>query len=155
MGGKASTQAPPVAPAAAAGAPQPAVQSKSGAKIASAPPQAAPPSSSPVASGSPAPPAAAEAPSGGGLMGQMGKSLATGMATGVGMAAADRAVDAVLGPRQVEVVHSGTPAPPPPPPPPKRCDSEREQLMQCIRNIDAAHIQDCESHMDAVKRCEV
>ena len=37
-----------------------------------------------------------------GLMG----SLATGMATGTGMAVANRAVDAVMGPRQTEVVHT-------------------------------------------------
>lgn len=36
-----------------------------------------------------------------GLMG----SMASGMATGVGMSVANRAVDAVMGPRQTEVVH--------------------------------------------------
>merc|ERR1719191_2286985 len=43
-----------------------------------------------------------------GLMG----SMASGMATGVGMSMANRAVDAVMGPRQTEVVHrhEGAPA---------------------------------------------
>merc|ERR1719231_1111962 len=36
-----------------------------------------------------------------GLMG----SMASGMAMGTGMAVANRAVDAVMGPRQTEVVH--------------------------------------------------
>lgn len=36
-----------------------------------------------------------------GLMG----SMASGMATGVGMSVANRAVDSLLGPRQTEVVH--------------------------------------------------
>merc|ERR1719201_1388238 len=45
-----------------------------------------------------------------GLMG----SLASGMATGVGMSVANRAVDAVMGPRQTEIVHrhEGAPAAP-------------------------------------------
>merc|ERR1719231_2178131 len=44
-----------------------------------------------------------------GLMG----SMMSGMATGVGMSVANRAVDAVMGPRQTEVVHchEGAPAP--------------------------------------------
>merc|ERR1719408_736870 len=43
-----------------------------------------------------------------GLMG----SMASGMATGVGMSMANRAVDAVMGPRQTELVHRHEGAPP-------------------------------------------
>eukprot|EP00927_Polykrikos_kofoidii_P029792 TRINITY_DN2569_c0_g1_i2.p1 TRINITY_DN2569_c0_g1~~TRINITY_DN2569_c0_g1_i2.p1 ORF type:complete len:165 (-),score=23.53 TRINITY_DN2569_c0_g1_i2:137-631(-) len=90
---------------------------------------------------------------GGGFMKQMAGSVATGMATGVGMSAADRAMDAVLGPRQVEIVHKGEATlPPPPPPPPKRCQPERDQLSQCVNHN--SHIEECQSYFDAVKRCE-
>eukprot|EP00401_Gymnodinium_catenatum_P032214 CAMPEP_0117505114 /NCGR_PEP_ID=MMETSP0784-20121206/25207_1 /TAXON_ID=39447 /ORGANISM="" /LENGTH=231 /DNA_ID=CAMNT_0005300509 /DNA_START=58 /DNA_END=755 /DNA_ORIENTATION=- len=144
MGAKASTQAPPsaAAPAGAAPTTPAAAPSKSGVKLTGAPPQAQPPAQpTPAAAVAPAaaPGAAAPASDGGGLMKQMAGSMATGMAAGVGANVADRAMDAMLGPRQVEVVHSGeapapAAAPPPPPPPaPKRCHHEREQLGQCVQ----------------------
>ena len=37
---------------------------------------------------------------------RMAGSMASGMATGAGMAMASRAVDSIMGPRQVEMVHS-------------------------------------------------
>ena len=59
-------------------------------------------------------PMAAQAPAmsggGGGLMSGIMGGVVQGMAFGTGSAVANRAVDAIMGPRQVEHVHSNAPA---------------------------------------------
>merc|ERR1719161_1848291 len=76
-----------------------------------------------------------------GLMG----SLASGMATGVGMSVANRAVDAVMGPRQTEVVHRHEGAPQQAPaaaPAGGLCQMQQEQLTQCMQS--AAEASQCQ-----------
>merc|ERR1719326_2847422 len=82
-----------------------------------------------------------------GLMG----SMASGMATGVGMSVANRAVDAVMGPRQTEVVHrhEGAPAPAAAS---NTCQFQQDQLNQCMQQGgDAAR---CQVYLDALKSCQ-
>ena len=82
-----------------------------------------------------------------GLMG----SMASGMAAGVGMSVANRAVDAVMGPRQTEVVHrhEGAPAAIPAG---GKCSMQQEQLTQCMQtSSDAAS---CQFYLDALKACQ-
>jgi hypothetical protein len=74
------------------------------------------PHGAPMHSAAPPPamaPMGAQAPAmggGGGLMGGLMGTVVQGMAFGTGSAVANRAVDAVMGPRQVEHVHTNTPA---------------------------------------------
>merc|ERR1719401_1155297 len=68
---------------------------------------------------------------------------------GSGMAVANRAVDAVMGPRQTEVVHrtEGAPAAAP-----VKCQEQQDQLNQCFqRGGDAMQ---CQSYLDALKTCQ-
>lgn len=64
----------------------------------------APPPAAPMSA---PPPAAAPQAGGGGMMSGIMGGIVQGMAFGTGSAVANRAVDAVMGPRQVEHVHSG------------------------------------------------
>lgn len=82
-----------------------------------------------------------------GLMG----SMASGMAMGTGMAVANRAVDAVMGPRQTEVVHrhEGAPAAAPAS---GVCQFQQDQLNQCMRSSSDASA--CQQYMDALKQCQ-
>merc|ERR1719387_2203622 len=84
-----------------------------------------------------------------GLMG----SMMSGMATGVGMSVANRAVDAVMGPRQTEVVHrhEGEPAAAAPAAAGK-CQFETDQLQQCMKQTSNAN--DCQFYFDALKQCQ-
>eukprot|EP00435_Cladocopium_sp_Y103_P027377 s219_g6.t1 len=77
--------------------------------------------------------------------------MASGMATGVGFSVANRAVDAVMGPRQTEVVHrtEGTPAPVASG---ANCQVQNEQLMQCMKASSEAS--QCQFYLDALKACQ-
>merc|ERR1719498_1671580 len=80
-----------------------------------------------------------------GLMG----SMASGMAAGVGMSVANRAVDAVMGPRQTEVVHRHEGAPAPAPAAGGACQLQQEQLSQCMKS--AADASACQFYLDSLK----
>merc|ERR1719453_2424604 len=82
-----------------------------------------------------------------GLMG----SMMSGMATGVGMSVANRAVDAVMGPRRTEVVHrhEGAPASAAPA---GKCKMEQDQLNQCMKQ--ASEASRCQFYMDQMKQCQ-
>merc|ERR1712217_860952 len=102
----------------------------------------------------PPPAAAAPAPSpapagGGGMLSGLMGSMASGMAMGTGMAVANRAVDAVMGPRQTEVVHrhDGAPAACP-----AKCQIQQDQLNQCMQN--AGDASQCQFYLDALKSCQ-
>merc|ERR1712107_677223 len=101
--------------------------------------------------GAPAAPAPVPAAGGGGgiMSGLMG-SMMSGMATGVGMSVANRAVDAVMGPRQTEVVHrhEGAPAPAAAA---NSCQVQQDQLNQCMMGGDTAR---CQVYLDALKSCQ-
>ncbi len=73
--------------------------------------------------------------SGGGLMSGLAGSMMSGMATGVGMSIANRAVDAVLGPRETVVVHK------------QDCSRFEDLLKACVS--------DCQSHTDALDKCRL
>mmetsp|Transcript_6276 Transcript_6276/g.12613 ORF Transcript_6276/g.12613 Transcript_6276/m.12613 type:complete len:88 (-) Transcript_6276:188-451(-) len=81
-----------------------------------------------------------------GLMG----SMASGMATGVGMSVANRAVDAVMGPRQTEVVHRHEGAAPAPAA--SACQVQQDQLTQCMKT--ASEGSQCQFYLDALKSCQ-
>jgi len=81
-----------------------------------------------------------------GLMG----SMASGMATGVGMSVASRAVDAVMGPRQTEVVHKHEGVAPAAAPA-ARCQLQQDQLTQCMQGGDASQ---CQFYLDALRSCQ-
>jgi len=80
-----------------------------------------------------------------GLMG----SMASGMATGVGMSVASRAVDAVMGPRQTEVVHRHEGAAPAAAPA-AQCQLQQDQLTQCMQGGDASQ---CQFYTEALRAC--
>mmetsp|Transcript_54276 Transcript_54276/g.101777 ORF Transcript_54276/g.101777 Transcript_54276/m.101777 type:complete len:134 (-) Transcript_54276:211-612(-) len=114
-----------------------------------APPPAAPAQHAPAPAPAAAPPAVA--PQGGGMLSGLMGSMASGMAMGTGMAVANRAVDAVMGPRQTEVVHrhEGAPAQAQAQ---NACQFQQDQLAQCFKSSsDAAS---CQSYMDALKACQ-
>ena len=81
------------------------------------------------------------------LSGLMG-SMASGMAMGTGMAVANRAVDAVMGPRQTEVVHR-TEGAPPQAQAQNTCQFQQDQLAQCLKSSSDAT--SCQHFMDALK----
>ena len=85
------------------------------------------------------------------LSGLMG-SMASGMAMGTGMAVANRAVDAVMGPRQTEVVHRQEGAPAPQAQAQNTCQFQQDQLAQCMKS--SSDVASCQSFMDALKACQ-
>mmetsp|Transcript_47229 Transcript_47229/g.112363 ORF Transcript_47229/g.112363 Transcript_47229/m.112363 type:complete len:150 (-) Transcript_47229:106-555(-) len=118
------------------------------------PPPAAQPAAPAPAMAPPAPAPAAAPAAGGGMMSGLMGSMMSGMATGVGMSVANRAVDAVMGPRQMEVVHTNqaTPATQATPASGGVCALQQEQLMQCTKvNTDMSM---CNSYMEALKACQ-
>eukprot|EP00745_Piridium_sociabile_P002383 TRINITY_DN114616_c0_g1_i4.p1 TRINITY_DN114616_c0_g1~~TRINITY_DN114616_c0_g1_i4.p1 ORF type:complete len:158 (+),score=13.65 TRINITY_DN114616_c0_g1_i4:115-588(+) len=95
---------------------------------------------------------------GGGLLGNIGSSIVGGMASGVGFSVANRAVDSVLGPR--EVVHRHEDAPqdeklgssaPVMQQSAEQCQSYMEQLNQCLSQ--SSDISSCQFYHDALKQC--
>eukprot|EP00929_Paragymnodinium_shiwhaense_P054288 TRINITY_DN2719_c1_g1_i2.p1 TRINITY_DN2719_c1_g1~~TRINITY_DN2719_c1_g1_i2.p1 ORF type:complete len:144 (+),score=39.61 TRINITY_DN2719_c1_g1_i2:81-512(+) len=112
------------------------------------PPAAAPAAAPPAAAPMAAAPAAAPAAGGGMMSGLMG-SMASGMAMGTGMAVANRAVDAVMGPRQTEVVHRNEGAPAAQQP--AKCQFQQDQLNQCLQSSDSSM---CQNYLDALKNCQ-
>mmetsp|Transcript_34168 Transcript_34168/g.91572 ORF Transcript_34168/g.91572 Transcript_34168/m.91572 type:complete len:85 (+) Transcript_34168:2-256(+) len=81
--------------------------------------------------------------------------MASGMATGVGMSMASRAMDSVMGPRQTEVVHrhEGQPSgAAPAASAPGACGMQQEQLNQCFKTaVDASQ---CQFYLDSLKACQ-
>jgi hypothetical protein len=82
------------------------------------------------------------------------------MASGVGFSMANRAVDAVMGPRQVEMVHKteepvASPAPVAQPIAQSSgnvCQIQQEQLNQCLSQAgDMSH---CNYYFDMLKQCQ-
>merc|ERR1719240_1647172 len=106
------------------------------------------PTRAPPPAAAPPPPAPAPAPAaGGGMMGGLMGSVVSGMATGAGMGMGQRAIDSVMGPRQVEHVHSdggaGAPAAAP-----VKCSFEMDTLNQCLQQREAAY---CQQQMEMLQ----
>merc|ERR1719401_1037082 len=85
------------------------------------------------------------------LSGLMG-SMASGLAMGTSMSVANRAVDAVMGPRQTEVVHRHEGAPAASAAPAGRCQLQQDQLTQCMQS--AADASQCQFYLDSLKACQ-
>lgn len=105
----------------------------------------------------PPPPPANYQSGGGGMLGNM----MSGMAWGVGMSAANRMVDGIVGPREVNVRHQGDPSagnnagnnasnqtagrdP---------CGNEKEWIAQCLTGPDGKP-ETCDYYIDLLKRCQ-
>jgi len=119
------------------------------------PPRPMPPA--PAAHGAPPPMQAAAAPppavsGGGGMMSGLMGSVVQGAAMGTGMSMANRAVDAVMGPRQTEVVHRNDGAASPPEAGPAKCSDESSWVKQCFDNGGTA--ESCQYYADLLKQCK-
>lgn len=73
-------------------------------------------------------------------MSSLGSSVMSGVATGVGMSMASRAVDAVMGPRETTVVHKQDG---------DRCRLYEDMLSKCNNSYGL----DCSLHADALREC--
>ena len=89
----------------------------------------------------------------------LASNIVGGMASGVGFSVANRAVDAVMGPRQVEMVHRTEESAPAAPaampvqqPSSNVCQIQQEQLNQCLSQAgDMSH---CNYYFDMLKQCQ-
>mmetsp|Transcript_4781 Transcript_4781/g.10200 ORF Transcript_4781/g.10200 Transcript_4781/m.10200 type:complete len:172 (-) Transcript_4781:279-794(-) len=146
---------------AASGSSQPAASSGggwfgSGAKTSSA----APPAPRPAA---PAPAMPQQQSSGGGLMSGLMGSVATGMAMGTGSAVAHRAVDSMMGPREMTVVHENQPAAAPMPAAPmggspmgstNPCEERVREFADCMTRSNG-DMGACQFYFDSMNACKV
>jgi hypothetical protein len=74
--------------------------------------------------------------------------MVSGVASGVGMGIGHRAVDAMMGPRQVEHVHTEQPGAAPA----AKCTNEMQLLQQCLQqNADASF---CQAQTDLFQQCQ-
>merc|ERR1719473_1477760 len=83
-----------------------------------------------------------------GLMG----SMMSGMATGMGFSMANRAVDAVVGPRQMEVVHTNEQPAPQAPQSQSMCQYEKDMFSQCLQSASSAD--QCDASFQLLKQCQ-
>mmetsp|Transcript_9137 Transcript_9137/g.22996 ORF Transcript_9137/g.22996 Transcript_9137/m.22996 type:complete len:149 (+) Transcript_9137:42-488(+) len=103
---------------------------------------------------SPQPPPAPRAPSqppaqqrGGGIM----SGVMSGMAMGAGAAAGSRAVDSVLGPRPLQVLHSDESAKQGQQGSGDGCEEEQAALRQCLKDQDPSQ---CQGEADRLRQCQ-
>ena len=102
-------------------------------------------------------PAPAPAQSGGGSMiGGIGSTIAQGMAFGTGSGVAHRAVDAIMGPRTIEVVGNDAAAAAAAPVPTANsmdaCNIHSKAFQDCI-NSYGSDISKCQFYMDMLAEC--
>ncbi|KAL5559939.1 hypothetical protein UlMin_036150 [Ulmus minor] len=106
-----------------------------------------------------APPPAPVQPRNGSARGGLGATIVDGMAWGTGMSIANRAVDAVVGPRVIhyETAASsdpGTPATPAPAPSmTNACGEPIKALQDCLNNY-GSDISKCQFYMDTLQECQ-
>jgi hypothetical protein len=93
------------------------------------------------------------------MMSGLAGSVMHGMASGVGWSMASRAVDAVVGPRTVEMVHRNETASPDSAAPQRQvlpasgvCQIQQDQVNQCVQH--ASDISYCQSYFEALKQCQ-
>ena len=105
-----------------------------------------------------APPAAAPAmpqQGGGGMMSGIMGGVVQGMAFGTGSQLAGRALDSVMGARQVEHVHTNAPAEAAAAPAAAQmqvCGNETQMFQDCVKN-SGGDVAPCQSYMDMMMRC--
>lgn len=128
-------------------------------------------SASPPAAPMPAAPPAQHTSGGGGFLGNIAGAVTSGIGHGVGFSLASRAVDAVIGPRRMEVTHTNEPAAPtisqtqPEPANPwntpsrqegwdrnQQCELQMEDLKQCMSRF--SDLNSCQRYFDALKACQ-
>ncbi len=109
-----------------------------------APPQAPPQQA-------PSNPMMQQQPQGGGMMSGIVGGIVQGMAFGTGSAIANRAVDSVMGPRQMEVVHKDGPSQPQGNN--NRCNSEDSQFQKCM-NDNRNDFSSCSFYYDVLSQCK-
>lgn len=103
-----------------------------------------------------APPAAQQ--QSGGMLGNLAGSVMHGMASGVGWSMASRAVDSVIGPRSVDVVHRNEQEPKAVSSYPQAanqsysCQVQQDQVNQCLSH--ASDMSYCQSYFEALKQCQ-
>jgi len=96
---------------------------------------------------------------GGGMFGGLMGTIAQGMAFGTGSAVAHRAVDAVVGPREVKHVHENGQGEVAPAQaaiaqdPAQRCMNQNQQFQQCMRD-NAGSISSCQYLFDMLSQCQ-
>ena len=108
-----------------------------------------------------APPATQQSSGGGGFLG----SVMHGMASGVGFSMASRAVDSVVGPRTVEVRHTGETGASSQQPAQQQssfqqqetssqssCQFQQDQVNQCLSQ--ASDMSCCKNFFDSLKQCQ-
>jgi len=120
-----------------------------------------PPPPAPAASAPP--PAAPQQGGGGGMLGSIGSTIVQGMAFGTGSAVAHRAVDSVMGPREVKHVHEGGPeGGEPMAAAPEAggamqsggvCPDEMFQFQQCQKD-NAGDLASCKFYFDVLSQCQ-
>ena len=87
----------------------------------------------------------------------LASNIVGGMASGVGFSMASRAVDAVVGPRQMEMVHRTDEAPGAAPMETQQarsnvCQIQQEHLNECLGQAgDMSH---CSYYFDMLKQCQ-
>mmetsp|Transcript_81109 Transcript_81109/g.217919 ORF Transcript_81109/g.217919 Transcript_81109/m.217919 type:complete len:186 (-) Transcript_81109:389-946(-) len=117
------------------------------------PPPASAPMHAPPPAISMAPPPAA-APSGGGFISNFMGNVVSGVALGTGSAIANRAVDAVMGPRQMEVVHKdASPAAAAPAANSDACRYEFSSLQECMKSA-GSDTSACQFAQDMFNQCK-
>jgi len=94
---------------------------------------------------------------GGGMMSGIMGSVVSGMAFGTGSALAGRALDSVMGGRQVEHVHTNAPEAAAPAaaaaPTGGSCGNETQMFQDCVKNT-GGDIAPCQSYMDMMTKCK-
>ncbi|XP_031114456.1 coiled-coil-helix-coiled-coil-helix domain-containing protein 10, mitochondrial-like isoform X2 [Ipomoea triloba] len=104
------------------------------------------------------PPAPVQSSGGGSMLGNIGSTIAQGMAFGTGSAVAHRAVDAVMGPRTVQHEMVGGPAPDAQAPTTNSvggsdaCGMHTKAFQDCL-NSSGNDISKCQFYMDMLSEC--
>jgi len=120
----------------------------------SAPRHAAPTHSAPPAATHAAPPAAVASGGGGGMLSGLAGSVVGGIGSGIGFSVANRAVDAVMGPRKMEMTHTheGGSASAPMLNSSDKCQGQMEDLSSCFKRHDDTSL--CNNYMESLKTCQ-
>ncbi|KAL6846862.1 hypothetical protein ACP4OV_022715 [Aristida adscensionis] len=85
-------------------------------------------------------------------LGCLGSAVADGWGWGTGMAMAHRAMDAVFGPRTINIEHSTSTAQQAPAPPPDACGLHVKAFHDCI-NHNGSDISKCQFYIDILNDC--
>jgi coiled-coil-helix-coiled-coil-helix domain-containing protein 10 len=93
----------------------------------------------------------------GGMLSNVAGSIMSGFTSGIGFSVANRAVDAVMGPRQTEVVHRQEAAPAPAAAPAvngaaNACGWYEDEVKACMKQ--SSDLSFCQQQFEALKQCQ-